>query len=69
LDLTATLDGEVAYKNANFVIIATYDNLYPSRIIVGYPNAVKSYDEVNEVNMNRTIVNLEKRHVTLLTKC
>lgn len=64
LDLTATLDGEVAYKNADFVIIATYGNLYPSRIILGYPNAVKGYDEENEVNM-RGIVSTWKKGTSL----
>lgn len=137
LDLTATLDGEAAYKNAEFVVIAAptnydpqknffdtshveevidivlkvnpdavmvikstipvgytrglyvkyaaqgvkklnlmfspeflreskalYDNLYPSRIIVGYPKDIKGFDEENETIMKMVSVNLEeKAHV------
>ena len=79
LDLTATLDGKAAYKDADYVVIAAptnydpqknffdthhiedvidreskalYDNLYPSRIIVGYPKILpadrnRKWDEEN----------------------
>lgn len=137
LDLTATLDGEAAYKNAEFVVIAAptnydsqknffdtsrveevidlvlkvnpdavmvikstipvgytrglylkyaakgvkklnllfspeflreskalYDNLYPSRIIVGYPKDIEGFDEENEIVRKMASVNLEeKAHV------
>ena len=131
LDLTATLDGEAAYKDADFVVIAAptnydpqknffdtshveevidlvlkvnpeavmvikstipvgytrslyvkyaakgvkslnllfspeflreskalYDNLYPSRIIVGYPKLMPGYDEENEAIQKLTNVDL-----------
>ena len=83
LDLTATLDAEAAYKDAEFVIVAAptnydskknffdtsavekvidlvfspeflreskalYDNLYPSRIIVGIPKYIEQFDEENQ---------------------
>ena len=82
LDLTATLDGAEAYRQADFVVIAAptnydpvknyfdtshveevidllfspeflreskalYDNLYPSRIIVGCPKAIGGLSEEN----------------------
>ena len=134
LDLTATLDGESAYKNAEFVVIAAptnydpqknffdtshveevidlvlsvnpdavmvikstipvgytrnlyvkyaakgvkkfnllfspeflreskalYDNLYPSRIIVGYPKQIEGFDEENEAIRKVVTVDLEER--------
>ena len=134
LDLTATLDGASAYKNAEFVVIAAptnydpqknffdtshveevidlvlsvnpdavmvikstipvgytrslyvkyaakgvkkfnllfspeflreskalYDNLYPSRIIVGYPKEIDGFDEENEAIKKIVSVNLEEK--------
>ena len=134
LDLTATLDGAAAYKDAEFVVIATptnydpqknffdtshveevidlvlsvnpdavmvikstipvgytrslyvkyaaqgvkqfnllfspeflreskalYDNLYPSRIIVGYPKEIEGYDAENEAIMRMVSVDLEEK--------
>jgi len=134
LDLTATLDGAAAYKNADFVVIAAptnydpqknffdtshveevidlvlsvnpdavmvikstipvgytrslylnyaardvkkfnllfspeflreskalYDNLYPSRIIVGYPKEIKGRDEENEAILRMASVDLEEK--------
>ena len=134
LDLTATLDGEKAYKDAEFVVIAAptnydpmknffdtshveevidlvlkvnpdavmvikstipvgytrslyvkyaakgvkkfnllfspeflreskalYDNLYPSRIIVGYPKDIDGFDEENAAIKNMVSVNLEEK--------
>lgn len=39
---------------------ALYDNLYPSRIIVGYPKMIKNYDEENEVIKAIAGTNLEE---------
>lgn len=137
LDLTATLDGATAYKNAEFVVIAAptnydpqknffdtshveevidlvlsvnpdavivikstipvgytrslyvkyaakgvkkfnllfspeflreskalYDNLYPSRIIVGYPKDIKGYDAENEAINKMVSVNIEEKAKT-----
>ena len=137
LDLTATLDGETAYKNAEYVVIAAptnydpqknffdtshveevidlvlsvnpdavmvikstipvgytrglyvkyaakgvkkfnllfspeflreskalYDNLYPSRIIVGYPKDIEGFDAENEAIKKMVSVNLEKKAKT-----
>ena len=137
LDLTATLDGEKAYKDAEFVVIAAptnydpvknffdtshveevidlvlkvnpdatmvikstipvgytrslyvkyaakgvkkfnllfspeflreskalYDNLYPSRIIVGYPKEIDGFDEENEAIKKVVSVNLEEKAKT-----
>ena len=134
LDLTATLDGAAAYKNAEFVVIAAptnydpqknffdtshveevidlvlsvnpdavmvikstipvgytrglyvkyaakgvkkfnllfspeflreskalYDNLYPSRIIVGYPKQIEGFDEENEAIRKVVTVDLEEK--------
>ena len=134
LDLTATLDGEMAYKDAEFVVIAAptnydpmknffdtshveevidlvlsvnpdavmvikstipvgytrslyvkyaakgvkkfnllfspeflreskalYDNLYPSRIIVGYPKDIDGFDEENKAIKKVVSVNLEEK--------
>ena len=134
LDLTATLDGAMAYKDADFVVIAAptnydpqknffdtshveevidlvlsvnpdavmvikstipvgytrglyvkyaakgvkkfnllfspeflreskalYDNLYPSRIIVGYPKDIAGYDEENEAIKSMVSVDLEEK--------
>ena len=134
LELTATLDGAAAYKNADFVVIAAptnydpqknffdtshveevidlvlgvnpdavmvikstipvgytrslylnyaargvkkfnllfspeflreskalYDNLYPSRIIVGYPKEIKGRDEENEAILRMASVDLEEK--------
>ena len=137
LDLTATLDGAVAYKDAEFVVIAAptnydpqknffdtshveevidlvlsvnpdavmvikstipvgytrslyvkyaakgvkkfnllfspeflreskalYDNLYPSRIIVGYPKQINGFDEENEAIRKVVTVDLEEKAKT-----
>ena len=137
LDLTATLDGAVAYKDAEFVVIAAptnydpqknffdtshveevidlvlsvnpdavmvikstipvgytrslyvkyaakgvkkfnllfspeflreskalYDNLYPSRIIVGYPKQIDGFDEENEAIRKVVTVDLEEKAKT-----
>ncbi len=137
LDLTATLDGEKAYKDAEFVVIAAptnydpvknffdtthveevidlvlkvnpdatmvikstipvgytrslyvkyaakgvkkfnllfspeflreskalYDNLYPSRIIVGYPKEIDGFDEENKAIKKVVSVNLEEKAKT-----
>ena len=137
LDLTATLDGEKAYKDAEFVVIAAptnydpvknffdtthveevidlvlkvnpdatmvikstipvgytrslyvkyaakgvkkfnllfspeflreskalYDNLYPSRIIVGYPKEIDGFDEENQAIKKVVTVNLEEKAKT-----
>ena len=137
LDLTATLDGEAAYKDAEYVVIAAptnydpqknffdtthveevidlvlkvnpdavmvikstipvgytrslyvkyaakgvkkfnllfspeflreskalYDNLYPSRIIVGYPKQIDGFDEENEAIKKVVTVDLEERAKT-----
>ena len=137
LDLTATLDGEKAYKNAEYVVIAAptnydpvknffdtshveevidlvlkvnpdavmvikstipvgytrslyvkyaakgvkkfnllfspeflreskalYDNLYPSRIIVGYPKEIEGFDEENAAIKKVVSVNLEEKAKT-----
>ena len=136
LDLTATLDGAVAYKDAEFVVIAAptnydpqknffdtshveevidlvlsvnpdavmvikstipvgytrnlyvkyaakgvkkfnllfspeflreskalYDNLYPSRIIVGYPKQIEGFDEENEAIRKVVTVDLEAKAI------
>jgi UDPglucose 6-dehydrogenase len=43
---------------------ALYDNLYPSRIIVGYPKQIEGYDEENEAIRKVVSVDLEaKAHV------
>lgn len=40
---------------------ALYDNLYPSRIIVGYPKPIGGYDEENEAIKKLVSVNLEEK--------
>jgi len=40
---------------------ALYDNLYPSRIIVGYPKQIEGYDEENEAIMKMVSVDLEAK--------
>ncbi len=40
---------------------ALYDNLYPSRIIVGFPKQIEGYDEENEAIMKMVSVNLEEK--------
>ena len=40
---------------------ALYDNLYPSRIIVGYPRYIKGYDEENEAICKLVSVDLEAK--------
>ena len=40
---------------------ALYDNLYPSRIIVGYPKQIEGYDEENEAIRKIVSVNLEEK--------
>ena len=40
---------------------ALYDNLYPSRIIVGYPKDIAGYDEENEAIKSMVSVNLEEK--------
>jgi len=56
LDLTATLDGEAAYKNADFVIIATPTN-YDSKLNFFDCSAVEDViDLVMKVNPNTTMV-------------
>lgn len=40
---------------------ALYDNLYPSRIIVGYPKFIKGYDEENEAIKTLVSVDLEAK--------
>ena len=46
---------------------ALYDNLYPSRIIVGYPKIIKGFEEENEAIRNVVTMDLEeKAHVFAL---
>jgi len=40
---------------------ALYDNLYPSRIIVGYPRPIEGYDEENESILKLVTVDLEAK--------
>ena len=40
---------------------ALYDNLYPSRIIVGFPKNIEGYNEENEAIMKMVSVNLEEK--------
>lgn len=40
---------------------ALYDNLYPSRIIVGYPKEIKGFDAENEAIKKIVSVNLEEK--------
>jgi UDPglucose 6-dehydrogenase len=40
---------------------ALYDNLYPSRIIVGYPKQIQGFDEENEAILKVVSVNLEEK--------
>ena len=40
---------------------ALYDNLYPSRIIVGYPKAIPGYEEENEAIKRVVTLDLEER--------
>ncbi len=40
---------------------ALYDNLYPSRIIVGYPKPIAGYDKENEAIMKLVSVDLEAK--------
>ncbi len=40
---------------------ALYDNLYPSRIIVGYPKEIEGYDEENEAIRTMVSVDLEAK--------
>ncbi len=40
---------------------ALYDNLYPSRIIVGYPKQIDGYDEENEAIQKVVSVDLEEK--------
>ena len=40
---------------------ALYDNLYPSRIIVGYPKQIEGFDEENEAIKKVVSVDLEER--------
>ena len=40
---------------------ALYDNLYPSRIIVGYPKQIEGFDEENEAIRKVVTVDLEER--------
>jgi len=43
---------------------ALYDNLYPSRIIVGYPKHIEGFDEENEAIRKVVTVDLEERAKT-----
>ena len=43
---------------------ALYDNLYPSRIIVGYPKQIEGYDEENEAIRKIVSVDLEEKAKT-----
>ena len=43
---------------------ALYDNLYPSRIIVGYPKQIEGFDEENEAILKVVSVNLEEKAKT-----
>jgi UDPglucose 6-dehydrogenase len=43
---------------------ALYDNLYPSRIIVGYPKQIEGFDDENEAIKKVVSVNLEEKAKT-----
>ena len=43
---------------------ALYDNLYPSRIIVGYPKQIEGFEEENEAILKVVSVNLEEKAKT-----
>lgn len=56
LDLSATLDAETAYKNADFVIVATPTNYDPERNYFDTSSVEEVIQKVVEVNQNAIIV-------------
>ncbi len=56
LDLTATLDGETAYKNANFIIIAAPTNYDPVKNYFDTSHVEEVIDLVLEVNPDAVMV-------------
>ena len=56
LDLTATLDGELAYKNADFVIIAAPTNYDPKRNYFDTSAVESVIEEVLKVNKNAIMI-------------
>ena len=56
LDLTATLDGESAYKNANFVIIAAPTNYDPKRNYFDTSAVESVIEEVLKVNKDAIMI-------------
>ena len=56
LDLTATLDGEAAYRDADFVVIAAPTNYDPVRNYFDTSHVEEVIDLVRSVNMNAVMV-------------
>ena len=56
LDLTATLDGEAAYRDADFVVIAAPTNYDPVKNYFDTSHVEEVIDLVRSVNMNAVMV-------------